>query len=226
MSFSDEEEEIRLMLRAREGDVEAFALLFDRHRQRVENFLYRLFWDRGKAEDGAQVVFLRLWMARSRYEARSRFTTFLYQVARNYWRDEIRKAKARPEEVAWDASDAACGMRNAEWDTIRPSPIPHPVSRIPHSRRSASAMPLRAPAATEPHYQLFVRYRQWRIREAIGRLPEIYRIVFVLGHLEGRKIAETAQILEIPEGTVKSRMHTAVRLLRAWLQAEEEEIER
>jgi RNA polymerase sigma factor (sigma-70 family) len=83
-----------------------------------------------------------------------------------------------------------------------------------------------APAATEPHYQLFLRYRQWQIREAIARLPEPHRLVFVLGHLEGRRIAEMAEILGIPEGTVKSRMHTAVRLLRRWLGPEEQEVDR
>ncbi len=82
---------------------------------------------------------------------------------------------------------------------------------------------LRAPAATEPHHQLFVRYQQWRIQEAIARLPASYRAVFVLVHLEDRRLAEVAEILEIPVGTVKSRMHTAVRLLRGWLASEDED---
>src|SRR5204863_9366577 len=81
----------------------------------------------------------------------------------------------------------------------------------------------RAPAATEPHSQLFARYRQWRIRQAIARLPERHRLVFVLAHLEGYRLAEVADVLEIPVGTVKSRMNTAVRLLRDWLAPEEGE---
>src|SRR3954464_8178768 len=67
-----EAEDVRLMCRAREGDVRAFSSLFSRHRERVEAFLFRLFWDREKAEDGAQEVFLRLWMSRCRYEPRAR----------------------------------------------------------------------------------------------------------------------------------------------------------
>src|SRR5438128_7918747 len=62
-----EEEDVRLMCRAREGDMDAFSRLFSRHRKRVEAFLFRLFWDREKAEDGAQEVFLRLWISRCRY---------------------------------------------------------------------------------------------------------------------------------------------------------------
>jgi RNA polymerase sigma-70 factor (ECF subfamily) len=190
-----EEQDIRLMGQAREGDVDAFSLLVGQHREQVESFLFRLFWDREKAEDGAQEVFLRLWLSRRRYQPRARFTTFLFQVAHNYWRDQVRKAGARPPEVELAAEQPLGRGRPA----------------------------LRAPAATEPHHQLFLRYQQWRIQEAIARLPQAYRAVFVLVHLEDRRLAEVAEILEIPVGTVKSRMHTAVRLLRGWLASEEEE---
>ncbi|MBI3947774.1 MAG: sigma-70 family RNA polymerase sigma factor [Armatimonadetes bacterium] len=193
-----DEEDIQLMCRAREGDVDAFTTLCARHRRRVESFLYRLFRDRESAADGAQEVLLRVWMARRRYEPRARFTTFLYQVAHNYWLDELRKARARPEEVSFDD-----GLENPPGRLLLP-----------------------APAAMEPHEHLFLRYRQWQIQEAIARLPEIYRLAFVLAHLEGHKIAEIAEILEIPEGTVKSRLHTATRKLRRWLLSEESEEER
>src|SRR5437588_12814492 len=76
-SCAAEEEDVRLMCRAREGDMDAFSCLFGRHRERVEAFLFRLFWDRQQAEDGAQEVFLRLWVSRGRYQPRARFTTFL-----------------------------------------------------------------------------------------------------------------------------------------------------
>jgi RNA polymerase sigma factor (sigma-70 family) len=101
-----EEEDIALMLRARAGEVAAFSRLFARHRRRVESFLFRLGRDRGKAEDGAQEVFLKLWRTRHRYVPRARFTTFLYQIAQNHWVDELRKARTRPAEVAWDVAIA------------------------------------------------------------------------------------------------------------------------
>jgi RNA polymerase sigma-70 factor (ECF subfamily) len=190
-----EEEDVRLMCRAREGDMDAFSCLFDRHRERVEAFLFRLYWDREKAEDGAQEVFLRLWISRGRYQPRARFTTFLFQVAHNYWLDQLRKAGTRPVEVALPEESDLRGAGRA----------------------------LRAPAATEPHHQLFLRYQQWSIRQAISRLPEGHRAVFVLVYLEGRRLAEASEILGIPVGTVKSRMHAAVRLLRGWLRPEDEE---
>lgn len=191
------EEDTSLMCRAREGDVEAFTRLVERHRKRVEGFLYRLFWDRGKAEDGAQEVFLRLWLARGRYQPTGRFTTFLYQVARNYWLDEARKSRVRPAEVALPEDDGLPGS-----------------TRLPAG-----------PASLEPHTHLFQRYRQRQIREAIAALPATHRIVFVLAHLEDRKLTEIADILQIPVGTVKSRLHAAVRALRRRLGAEWEERE-
>ena len=182
------------MARVRDGDVSAFAPLLERHRKRVANFLYRLFWDREKAEDGAQEVFVRLWMARGRYRERARFTTFLYQIAHNYWIDEVRKAGVRPLEVELSAGAGAGGAGGG----------------------------LLAPAARAPAADPVARDRPRLIQEAIAGLPDLYRVVFVLGHLEERRTAEMAAILGIPEGTVKSRMHTAVRMLRARLSAEEE----
>lgn len=64
---------------------------------------------------------------------------------------------------------------------------------------------------------LIARYEDRRIKMAIADLPEHYRLVFVLSHFEGMKYAEIAEILEIPVGTVKSRMSAAVRILREWL---------
>ncbi|MDQ2731009.1 MAG: RNA polymerase sigma factor [Armatimonadota bacterium] len=185
----EEDEDTRLMCEVREGSVEAFSTLYHRRRRRVEHFLYCLFWHREKAEDGAQEVFVRLWTTRDRFRACGHFTPFLYRIARNYWRDEVRKMQVRPSEVDLPVEGDAPAISGA----------------------------LRAAVSTEPQHHLFVRYQQWRIQEAIARLPEHYRIVFVLAHLEDHKIAEIAAILEIPEGTVKSRMHTATRLLRSWL---------
>lgn len=198
------------MCRVRAGDVAAFSQLFTRHRPRVERFLFRLGRDHGKAEDGAQEVFLKLWQARHRYTPRARFTTFLYQIAQNHWWDELRKTRARPVEVAWDGSEEIGADHARERPGTGGGALQH----------------LRAPAATEPHYHLFLRYQQWRIQEAIGRLPEAYRLVFVLAHLEDCKLVEIATILAIPVGTVKSRMHAAVRLLREALRAEDMEAER
>jgi RNA polymerase sigma-70 factor (ECF subfamily) len=176
------------MSRSKDGDALAFALLVRRHRKRMENFLFRLFWDREKAEDGAQEVFIRLWLSRARYEPIARFTTFLYQFAHRYWLDECRKAKSRPQ----------IANRCGENDEVI----------------------LVSPQGSDPQRQLLMNYRQRQIQEAILRLPEPQRAAFALVHLEERKISEAALILGIPEGTVKSRLHAAIRTLRRRLKYE------
>ncbi len=65
-----------------------------------------------------------------------------------------------------------------------------------------------------PERELFAKYRALRIREAIIALPPRQRIVFVLSHIEDLPYAEIGRILGIAEGTVKSRMHRAIRNLR------------
>lgn len=70
---------------------------------------------------------------------------------------------------------------------------------------------------------LIARYEDRRIKTAIADLPEHYRLVFVLSHFQEMKYAEIAEILEIPIGTVKSRMSAAVRILRDKLSKEMED---
>jgi RNA polymerase sigma factor (sigma-70 family) len=73
-----------------------------------------------------------------------------------------------------------------------------------------------------PEALLLQRYRVACIRRAVARLPEPYRAVFQMSHVEGLTYAEIGERLRIPVGTVKSRMAEAVRRLRACLSAEGE----
>jgi RNA polymerase sigma-70 factor (ECF subfamily) len=73
------------------------------------------------------------------------------------------------------------------------------------------------PAVTQPERVLLARWERERITAALRTLPERQRRVFELSHFDGRKYAEIAALLDIPVGTVKSRMSEAVRRLRAAL---------
>ncbi len=76
--------------------------------------------------------------------------------------------------------------------------------------------------ASQPQTVLLQQYQNRRIRRAIAALPEHYRLVFTLCHLEGWRYAEIAERLGLPLGTVKSRMAAAVCRLRRALTADEE----
>jgi RNA polymerase sigma-70 factor (ECF subfamily) len=90
-TYTDEE----LMGLARKQDISAFEELFRRYEQRVFAFFWRLSADRQAAEDGTQETFLRLWQARVRYEPTGRFSTYLFQIAKNHFLHERQKQGRR-----------------------------------------------------------------------------------------------------------------------------------
>ena len=82
--------ETELMLRVAAGDDEAFEQLVVRMLPRLEGYFRRLGADPARAEDCAQEVLMKVYRARARYQARARFTTYLFHVARNHWIDRYR----------------------------------------------------------------------------------------------------------------------------------------
>jgi RNA polymerase sigma-70 factor (ECF subfamily) len=84
------------MMRARRGDVGAFAELVDRYWPPVVGWFVRQLGDRQDAEDLAQEVFLRLYRARRRYRPRAKFSTWLFHVAGNVARNAVRSRRRRP----------------------------------------------------------------------------------------------------------------------------------
>ena len=77
-----------------------------------------------------------------------------------------------------------------------------------------------SPAEQDLERLLMRRYEDRRVKTAVSGLSERYRLVFVLSQYQDLKYSEIAEILEIPVGTVKSRMSAAVRMLREWLMAD------
>jgi len=92
--------DIDLMLRARNGDAAAFHELVQRYRLPLRRFFAALLVDRSLAEDYVQETFLRLWLARERYEPTGKFSTYVFQIGRHYWLKQ--RKKQRPEvNVDW-----------------------------------------------------------------------------------------------------------------------------
>jgi RNA polymerase sigma-70 factor (ECF subfamily) len=112
---ADEDE--ALMLRAAKGDRAAFARLFDRHQRRVVRFCYRYTGELPRAEELAQDVFVRLYRAAPRYEARARFTAFLFHIAANVCLN-ARRGPARQREAP-QGDDAEAALERAP-DAVTP----------------------------------------------------------------------------------------------------------
>ena len=186
-----------LMMLVREGDYVAFDQLYDRYRGPILRFLFSLTWDADIAQDYLQEVFLRLYRARDRYEPTGKFSTYIFQIAKNYYLAQRRKTKGDAIELSLTHEDRN-GFRPFE--------------------------NLRVNERIEPEVHLLEEYRKLGIRRAIAALPEAQKLVFVMSHLEDMKYAEIAEVLGIAVGTVKSRMFAAVNTLRTMLKEDSDEL--
>jgi RNA polymerase sigma-70 factor (ECF subfamily) len=183
----------QLMWRVRMADdAAAFARLVERWQPKLRDLAARMTGDPHRAEDLAQEAFVRLFAKRRDYTPRAKFSTYLWQIALNLCYDELRRRQRRPELSLQGTAGEADDA--AEFAAGGPPPD--------------EAL---ADAETGEI-----------VRSALARLPEIYRTVLVLRHYEDLKFREIAEVLEVPEGTVKSRMAEALtrlgRLLRPLLE--------
>lgn len=95
-------EDHELMLLVKADDLRAFEILFERYGKPIYNYFVRLCRDRVGSEDYTQDVFTRLWSARLLYNPTGKFSNYLYQIARNYWINELKRKTSRPAGVALD----------------------------------------------------------------------------------------------------------------------------
>ncbi len=170
-------------------DHAAFARLVERWEGPIQRLCARMTGDLHRAEDLAQEAFTRVFSRRRDFEPSGRFSTWLWRIAINLCHDELRRRQRRPE-WSLDAMEDSGGPGGAD------------------------SLPDNAPSPAE----LTERLEQAElVRRALLRLPETQRTVVVLRHYEGLKFTEIAEVLGIPEGTVKSRMFDALERLAVLL---------
>jgi RNA polymerase sigma-70 factor (ECF subfamily) len=162
-------------------DAEAFALIVSRWQQPIQNLCTRMTGDPHRAEDLAQEAFVRLYSKRFDYEPSAKFSTYLWRIALNLCYDELRKLQRR-KETSLDADE---GEKLIRLEDV-------------------------AGNAEQPQAVLEATERAEQVKAALLKLPELYRSVVVLRHYEDMKFREIADVLNIPEGTVKSRMAEAM----------------
>ena len=184
----------RLLEATRDGDEAAFAELVGRYRNQITNYVYRIVGDYDSAVDLAQETFVRLYRAADRYQQSHAFSTYLYRIATNLAISELRRRKRRRlVSLTGFFQEREQGGEACELD--------------PPDER-----PLQDSAMIEGE-------RQRAVARAITTLPEKYRAPLVLRDVEGRSYEEIARILDVREGTVKSRINRARTFLRDKLTA-------
>ena len=184
----DEGDDQELMARVQAGDVRAFELLYARYSHPLLNFFHQMCFDRAAAEDYLQETFLRVWRARATYRPIGKVSTWLFEIAKNFWFNEREKIRLRPFRTAAGGEEGQAQL-----------------SLLPDAGDKAPADAVRAKEIGEA------------VGRAVAELSEKLRAAFVLARYQQLPYAEIAEILDIPVGTVKSRVALAERLLRARL---------
>jgi RNA polymerase sigma-70 factor (ECF subfamily) len=175
-----EQTDAELVNAARGGDEQAIRDLLGRYRTAVFNLAFRILRNEEDATDAAQETFIRVFRALDRFDERQRFKPWILRIASNYCIDQIRKRD-------W---------RTVSFDT----PI--------ETEDGTLEMELAGPGP-QPDEVLERKEQRMVIEQAIDSLPPDYRMAIVLRHTEGLSYEEIADVLGVPLGTVKARIHRA-----------------
>jgi len=176
-----------LIEKCRAGDVAAFEPLVEKYRQRVWRLAYNVLRDREEAWDVAQEAFIKAYQALPSFRGQSAFYTWLYRIAMNVAADRARSRAAQGRAFGTER------VPEEDWERVITDPNPAEAS----------------PADTAVR-----REERRKIMQALDQLSEDHRRIIMLGDLEGLSYREIAETLEIPMGTVMSRLHNARKRLR------------
>ena len=173
-----------LLQRHLDGESEAFGALVRRHEQELLAFLTRFMGNRAMAEDAFQEAFLQLHISAATFDTTKRLKPWLFTIAANKARDALR-GKSRKSAVPLDANIGGAEDQDS-YATVIPSSIPPPDEKLVNFE---------------------VRLA---VEKIVGSLPEALRIVLTLCYFHDFAYKEIAEMLGLPLGTVKSRLHAAV----------------
>jgi RNA polymerase sigma-70 factor, ECF subfamily len=175
----------------------AFSELVRRYERELFSYLRRYIGDAGMAEDAFQATFLQVHLKCDQFEEGRKFRPWLYTIATNQAIDAQRRNK-RHRNVSLDRNNKPEG-----------------------SDEVGSLMDLLVSKELPPESQAeATQQREW-IRQAVDQLPQTLRDAVQLVYYQGLKYREAAEILDIPVGTVKSRLHSAIlKLNEAWIESQ------
>ena len=176
--------------RVRAGQADLFEVLMRRYNQRVYRLARAVLRSDGEAEDVTQEAWVRAFEHLDQFAGRASFATWLSSIA-------LHEAWAR-------------ARKSQRYEPIEPS----------LDGEAGGGVMKRASSTPDPEGETLGREVQSFVESAIETLPEMYRTVFMLRHVEELSTAETAELLDLSEETVKTRLHRARSALQQQLLAE------
>ena len=185
------DEELLLEYRTTE-DAAVFTELVSRYQRELFNYLRRFLGDTAKAEDVFQQTFLQVHVKSELFQSGRKFRPWLYTIATNQAIDYQRRNR-RHRRLSLDQSQRSSGEDIGSLMEVVASQESGPHAKAEHGERA-----------------------EW-IRTAVGNLPDSLQSAVQLVYFRGMKYREAAQVLSVPVGTVKSRLHSALqRLGQSW----------
>ena len=178
-----------LAVRAAGGDASAFAAIMRRHNQLLFRTARSILKSDEETEDALQEAYLQAWRAIGSFRADARLSTWLVRIVINQALGRLRRRSAQviPLETAMESND-------------------------PDTRQALEDDPDRGPERTAMRTEM-----RRLIESRIDRLPDAFRVVFMLRAIEEMSVEEVAAALEMPEATVRTRFFRARGLLREGL---------
>lgn len=178
--------EQELVSRIREGDADAFAILLEQHQKKVYSLAFRMVRHGEDAADITQEVFLSAWKGMGSFHGDCALSTWLYRLTSNACIDFLRREKRK----------AAAGLHLSLDDTEEGE-----TWNLPDFRG-------------DPHRCLEEKQTREAIAAGMDALSQEHRTVLALREISGLSYAEIADVLDLEEGTVKSRIARARLALR------------
>ena len=173
--YSDED----LIKRFQDGDEQAYVELVNRYRDRLMNFVYRFTSDSEQSEDIVQETLIKLYTHKHYYKKIAKFSTWIYTIAANYAKTELRKKKNRK---ITNLSQMSSDEKDYDLPSVQPD-----ADQLIESE-----------------------YLEKRIQSAINTLPLHFKTVIVLRDVQELSYEEISNIVEVPLGTVKSRINLSL----------------
>ena len=175
-----------LLQRHLDGDPGAFEALVKRYERELFNFLARFTGDPTLADDIFQEAFLQLHISAGAFDMSRRLKPWLFTIAANKARDALRSRK-RKSTASLDAPIAGGLDQEGTYGDLMPSKIPQPSEPLMNLETSNA------------------------VQNIVSVMPENLRTVLLLSYFHEFPYKEIAEMLNVPLGTVKSRLHAAVK---------------
>lgn len=179
-------DDLTLVKRVRSGDQRAFRLLVERYQKKVYAVALGMLKDKEEAMDVTQEAFVKVYKYLDHFKGDSSFYTWLYRITSNICIDAIRKRQGggRGEQVEFDETVA---MDTSE----------------------ANIGSLGSRLGTNPQKSALRKELAEKIQQALQQVPEKHRAILLMREVEGLSYEDLSRVLDIPKGTVMSRLFHA-----------------